>query len=178
MCDRFKLYIIYSNRKLKDILQLLINSTSSPSEIGPLRKDFIRNVKTGEYREIDRRYVILSDDVFNDLVKSGLTNESNTEFFIEEFTLCNENKAPKDSLMHFYFPYSNNNKKSISDKLIYIQSLGIFSSDDYFVHDGVVEFSSNVSKYTKIIIKIILDNIDCRVSWCRKGAFNNIKHKF
>ena len=60
----------------------------------------------------------------------------------------------------------------------FIQKLGLFSEKDYSIHDGVVEFSNKVDDYTRIIVKIILDDFKCRVSWCRKCAFKNVKHSF
>lgn len=178
MCDKFKLYVIYSNRNLNDIMQLFMNSTKKPLEIGPLRKDFMRNIETGEYRETNIRYIILSDDVFEDLKTAGLSDENNEEFFIEEFNILKEYEAPKDCIKHFYFPYSNDNKDSIMNKLSDIQKLGFIQRSDYFVHNGVVEFSNSITYYHKIIIKIILDNVECRVSWCRMNVFNKIKRKF
>lgn len=172
--DKFKLYIIHTEKPLKEVLDIILSSTSSPSEIGPLRKDFLRHVKTGRYKENNRRFVILSDSVYEDLQKAGLSNES--DFFIEKFEIRRENRSPKDCTPHLYFPPGNENK--IVNKITFLKELGMFDSDDYYIHETVIEFSNRISDYTRIIVKIIFDTVECRVSWCRKEAFNKIKHNF
>lgn len=173
--DKFKLYIVYSDKCLNDILNLIIANTSSPSEIGPLRKDFLRHIKTGRYKENNRRFVILSDSVYQDLQKSGCSDE-NSDFYIERFEIRRENNSPKDCTSNLYFPPGNANK--IVNKIIFLKDIGLFDSDDYHIHDTVIEFSNRVSEYTRIIVKIILDTVECRVSWCRKEAFRKIKNRF
>lgn len=175
---RFKIYIIYSDFSLEDILAKFLPYIHKKSELGSLRKDFTRDIKTGEYRSNNRRFVLMSEELFERLSDAGMSNEENEDFCICEFQIRNDNKSPKDSVMHYYFPYSVDNKEKIIAKLKFFEDLEIINSSDYFIHDTIVEFSNRVSDYTKVIIKIIIDDKDCRVSWCRKRVFNRIKHVF
>lgn len=178
MGDRFKLYIIYSELGLTEITKLIAVHTSYPEEMGPMRKDYTRNVKTGMYQESNRRFIIITENLFNKLKEAGYNNEDNETFYIDEYEIRNSNRSPGDSVMHYYYPDYENNKPAIKSRLEFIQKLGLFSENDYVVHDSVVEFSNKVNEYTRIIIKIILDDVKCRVSWCRKVAFKNIEHAF
>ena len=166
--DKFKLYIIDSDKSLSDILNIIITNTSLPSEIGPLRKDFLRHFRTDRYKENNRRFIILSEFVYQEV--------RNKDLIINIFEINRENKSPKDCTSNLYFPPGNSNK--IVNKITFLKDLGMFDSDDYYVHSSVIEFSNRVSEYTRIIIKIILDTVECRVSWCRKEAFSKIKPQF
>lgn len=178
MGDRFKLYIIYSELGLTEISNIIALHTSYPEEMGPMRKDYTRNVKTGKYQESNRRFIIITEDVFKRLTESGYNNEENDKFYIDDYEIRGNNKPPGDSVMHYYFPDNEVNKPVIENRMKFIQKLGLFSEKDYSIHDGVVEFSNKVDDYTRIIVKIILDDFKCRVSWCRKCAFKNVKHSF
>lgn len=171
MSDQFKLYIIYSNKGLNDILKLIFSNTLLHSQIGSLRKDYMRNTITGEYKDNNRRFIILTENVFNDLKNAGFANENGEDFFIDEFVITDENGPPKDSLIHYYYPGGEENKNMIEERLLFLSMIGLFNRSDYSVSNNIVELSYRIPKYIKIIVKIILDTKECRVSWCRKKAF-------
>lgn len=178
MDRRFKIYIIYSDIGLEDIFRKILPYIHERSELGPLRKDFTRDLKTGEYKNNNRRFVLMSEDLFKRLADSGMSNEDDEEFYICEFQIRNDNKAPKDSVMHYYFPGGHENRESMITKMKFFEELNLFNSNDYVVHDTIIEFSNRVSDYIRVMVKIITDDKNCRVSWCRKKAFNRIKHSF
>ena len=170
----FKLYIIYSKLGLANILGKICSYASSPKEVSFIRKDFSRNSKTGEYFNSNRRFIILHNNVFEKLKLDGYNSENEKEFTISEYEIRENNRAPKDCIMHYYFPDYQVNKLDMIKKIENMANMGLFSTDDYVVNDGVVEFSPKVNDYTKIIVKIVLDTIECRVSWCRKTSFGTI----
>lgn len=174
MGDMFKLYIIYSNLGLIDILTKICSYASSPKEVGSIRKDYTRNSETGQYLKSNRRFIILHDNLFELLKKEGYNTEGEKEFYIIKYEIRTSNKSPKDSVMHYYFPNHKENKLGIIGKMEYISNMGLFSKEDYYIHDGVIEFSPNVNEYIRIIVKIVLDEIDCRVSWCRNKVFKTV----
>lgn len=171
MADNFKLCIIYSNKNLKELLEIILNNSSSHSEIGPLRRDYTRDSRSGKYKKSNRRFIIISMNVYRELIKNGFGDENNEEFYIDQYEIRAENKAPLDSLMHLYYPESEDNKDTLTRKIKYIETLGFLKPEDYFIHDCIIEFSNKVNEYIRIIMKIILDDVDCRVSWCRKSKF-------
>jgi hypothetical protein len=178
MSSNFKLYIIYSTDNLENISKFLSKYTTLPNKIGPIRKDYTRNIKTGAYNKSNRRLVILDESVFINLCKSGFDNPDN-DFCIMEYEIRKDNKPPYDSVMHLYFPYSIENKEKIRNKLDYISNITILNKDCYHIHDGMVEFSSSVNDFTRIIVKIIVDNYsDSRVSWCRKKFYKKVNLYF
>lgn len=178
MSDKFKIYIIYSSLGLGEIEELLKSHASSGFQIGPLRKDFTRDNESKLYVETNRRFILMSELVYNSLLSDGYGNSENKKFYITEYEIRSENKAPKDSVMQFHYPYTEDNKLSILSKMKFIDETGFISSNDYHVHDGVVEFSANVPEYTRIAIKISIDEKNCRVSWCKKFAYRKIRCYF
>ena len=178
MGDMFKLYIIYSKLGLADILGKICSYASSPEEVSSIRKDFTRNSKTGEYFNSNRRFIIIHDNLFEKLKADGYNSDDGKEFIITEYEIRESNRSPNDCMMHYYFPDYHVNKLEMIKKMEHMANMGLFSIDDYVVHDGVVEFSSRVNDYIKIIVKIVLDTIECRVSWCRKKAFGTINRSF
>lgn len=168
---KYKLYIIFSNKNLNYILEIILNNSPSQLEVGPLRRDYTRDAKTGKYKNSNRRFIILSTNVFKELVKNGFGDENNEDFYIDEYEIRLENRSPLDSLMHFYYPENEKNKTSLVNKLKFIENMGFLKSEDYCVHNCIVEFSNKVNDYIRIILKIILDDVNCRVSWCRKTKF-------
>ena len=178
MGDKFKIYIIFTSKSLEDIYKIILDNSDNVLEIGPLRKDYTRDIRTGKYLNSNRRFIILSENIYDKLVKNGYGDENNNEFYIDNYQIRGENKAPLDSVMHYYYPKSDENKIKMTEKLKFFETMGFFKSEDYKVHDCIVEFSNRVNNYFRIIIKIILDDINCRVSWCRKKTFSKITHFF
>lgn len=178
MGDMFKLYIIYSKLGLADILGKICSYASSPEEVSSIRKDFTRNSKTGEYIRSNRRFIIVHDSVFEKLKTDGYNSEDGKDFFITQYEIRESNRAPNDCVMHYYFPNHQENKLEMIKKIEHMSNMGLFSVNDYVVHDGVIEFSPRVNDYIRIIVKIVLDTIECRVSWCRKKAFGTITRVF
>uniref|UniRef100_A0A6C0BC08 Uncharacterized protein n=1 Tax=viral metagenome TaxID=1070528 RepID=A0A6C0BC08_9ZZZZ len=177
MGDEFKLYIIYTSYGLEEISEILRPHIKSGFNIGPFRKDFTRD-KNNVYHESNRRFVLMKESIYLSLKESGYEDKENNDFSISEYEIRNENQAPRDSLMHFYFPSNPNNKLSVQSKMKYIDETGMINPEDYFVHDGIVEFSNRVSDQTRTIIKIAIDERNCRVSWCKRFAFRNLKRVF
>lgn len=175
---QLKLYIIYSSSTFESIYEILLKHAKSPKEIGSLRCDYTRNQKSREYYISNRRFVIMTENVYTELAKAGYADSENKDFYVDEYEIRGENKAPHDSVMHYYFPDYKTHKSTIIERMKFYEGMGLFKSDDYVVHNGVVEFSNRISDYNRIIVKIILDTVDCRVSWCRKNAFARIRHSF
>lgn len=178
MGDRFKLYIIASSKSLEELYKILLNNAPSGLDIGPMREIFIRERETGEYRRSNRRFVLTTEDVYNMMKIAGYGDEDNKLLFISEYEIRSDNRAPRDSIMHYYFPNFETNRLGIIKKLEFLRNMGLFSADDYAIHNGVVEFSDKVDLNTRIIVKIIIDTKECRVSWCKKHSFNKINHAF
>ena len=178
MGDSFKLYIIYSSYSLEQISELLKSHTSSGLDIGPLRKDFTRDNKNNVYHESNRRFILMKKNIYISLSKAGFANKNNEMFYITEYEIRGENKAPRDSVMHFYFPNTETNNLSILSKMKFTDETGIINSEDYSVHDGIVEFSDKVPDYIRTIIKVAIDEKNCRVSWCKRFAYKNLSHDF
>lgn len=177
MGDRFKLYIIVSIKSLKELYKIILEHASTGLDVGPIRDVFNRDRETGEYKKSNRKFILTTDDVYNRLKIAGYGNEENANLFISEYEIRSDNSAPKDSLMHYYFPNSEINEKDISNKLKFFKTMGIFIDDDYAINEGIVEFSNNVSNNTRILIKILIDTKECRVSWCKKRVFNKLSHR-
>ena len=178
MGDRFKLYIIASVKSLDELYKIILEHAPSGLDVGPIREVFIRDRETGEYRRSNRRFVLTTEDVYNRLKVSGYGNEDNKLFFISEYEIRPDNRAPRDSLMHYYFPNFETNRLGVIKKLEFLRDMGFFTSDDYAIHNGIVEFSDKVDSNIRIIIKIIIDTKECRVSWCKKHVFSKINHAF
>lgn len=181
----YKLYVINTDEKLSGINSFLQERTNNKKEIGPMRKDFTRNIITGEYSESSRKLVILDKSFYQRLKNSGYGEQGSKseEFEIIPYTIRNEDFAhKKSSVMHYYFPLETDqdNISCVRDKLDYFTKMGMINKEDWLIHDsGIVEFSENVTPTTRVIIKIIIDNpADCRVSWVRHEAWNRIVPHF
>lgn len=178
MGDMFKLYIIYSNLGLQDLLEKICIYASSPGDVSSVRKDFTRSRKNGSYSKSNRRFIILHNRVFDGLKKSGYNTEGKKDFYICEYEIRENNVSPSDCVMHYYFPDYENTKLDMISKMEHMANMGLFETSDYVIHNGVVEFSPNVPNYNRTIVKVVIDTIDCRVSWCRNKAFASIKRSF
>lgn len=178
MGERFKLYIIASSKSLEELYKIILEHSPSGLDIGPLREVFIRERETGEYRRSNRRFVLTTEDVYNRMKASGYGDEDNKILFMSEYEIRPDNRAPRDSIMHFYFPNFETNRLGIMKKLEFLRDMGLFTVDDYAIHNGIVEFSNKVNPNIRIIVKIIIDTKECRVSWCKKHAFNKVNHAF
>jgi hypothetical protein len=178
MGDRFKLYIITSSKCLDELYKIILEHAPSGLDVGPMREIFTREKETGIYKKSNRKFILTTEDVYNMMKEDGFTNDHNKSLYINEYEIRSDNKAPRDSTMHYFFPNFESNRLSIIKKLEFIRNMGLFTSDDYAIHDGIVEFSDIVSLRIRIIVKILIDTKECRVSWCKKHAFNKINHAF
>lgn len=178
MTDRFKLYIISTNRPLDDIYNMLLGKALSKKDIGPLREAFVREKVTGVYKKINKKFVLTTEDVYSGMKSSGFCDESNTDLYMVEYDIRDGDKAPSDSVMHYYFPPSEITIEEVGKKLEFLSKMGLFNDSEYSVQKGLVEFNNSVSENVRIIVKIIIDTANCRVSWCKIKAFNKIEKHF
>lgn len=181
----YKLYMINTDEKLSGIISFLQDRTKDKREIGPVRKEFTRNIITGEYSESSKKLILLDKSFYQKLKNSGYGEQGpkSDDFEIIPYMIRNEDFAhKKSSVMHYYFPLETDqdNIKCIRDKMEYFTKMGMIGDDDWFIHDcGIVEFSNNVTSTLRVIIKIMIDNpADCRVSWVRHEAWHRINHYF
>lgn len=178
MSDRFKLYTVLTNMSLNDLYNILLGKAPSVRDIGPLREAFTREKVTGTYRKTNRKFVLTTDDVYSGMKSSGYCEESNKDLYMTEYEIRDGDKAPDDSVMHYYFPPSDSTTNNISEKLEFLSKMGLFDSTDYSVKDGLVEFVDKISENIRIMVKIIIDTANCRVSWCKIKAFAKIQKPF
>lgn len=178
MADRFKLYTISTNKTLVDIYNILLGKAPSVRDIGPLREAFVREKISGKYRKTNRIFVITTDDVFSGMKSSGFCNQDNKDLYMAEYEIREGDRAPNDSVMHYYYPSSEKSDEEILKKLKFIEKMGFFTETDYHLHNNIVEFHDSVPEKTRIMIKIIIDVANCRVSWCKIRAYNKIKNYF
>lgn len=178
MVEEFKLYVIISEYNMKQIPVFLKPYTSNGSQIGSIRKDFNR-IKDGDeiiYVDSGKKYILLNTKVYDKLKNAGYSDVKNKSFYIFEYDIKPSDKSPKDSVPHFYFPHDSKdiNYIDIINKMEFIDETGIIQREDYHIHRGIVEFSPKVDEETRCIIKKAIDDVKCRVSWCKKFAFKNI----
>lgn len=178
MSNRFKLYTVSTNKSLKDIYNILLGKASSVLDIGPLREAFTREKVTGRYRRTNRKFVLTTDDVYSGMKSSGFCDENNKDLYMTEYEIRDGDKAPNDSVMHFYYPPLESASDEVSEKLEFLMKMGLFKEDDYTVNNGIVEFDKNVSDDTRVIVKIIIDTATCRISWCKIKAFSKIGKQY
>lgn len=177
MGDKFKLCIVESEYNFLELENIIKKYCISQSDIGPMKQDFEKN-KFGDLRYINYRKIILIKDYIFRLLIENMEKE---EILIREFQIKNSHKSPKDSVMHFYFPENerkNKNRVSILNRFLYLSEIGIINTDQYFVHTNVVEFSETFDSENRALIKILLDERNCRVSWCKRFAFKKIDKFF
>lgn len=181
----YKLYVINTDEKIQGCLAFLNAKTKNIKEIGPIRKDFTRNIITREYTESSRKFVLLDKSFYQRLKNSGYgeDGDKSEDFTIIPYAIRDEDFAhKKSSLLHYYFPLETDqdNIAILRNKLESLTYLEIIRADDWYIHDcGIVEFSKKVNATTRVIMKIMLDNpADCRVSWVRHEAWNRIDRHF
>lgn len=182
MSNRFKLYTVSTDKSLNDIYNILLGKSPSILDIGPLREAFSREKVTGRYRKTKKQFVLTTDDVYSGMKSSGFCDESNNDLYMAEYEIRDGDKAPNDSVMHYYYPHSESNSEEVSEKLKFLMKMGFFGEDDYHIHDGLVEFNETVSEDIRVIVKIVIDTPTCRISWCKTKAFikldKHFKHTF
>lgn len=172
MGDMFKLYTIRSDKSLEDILKIISKfSQTDKKEIGPIKRKFMRDVETGKYIKTNESYILMCESVFLKIKEDTLTGKNNFDMSISEYKIRNENKPPHNSVYHFYFPYSKENCVEMTKRLNYIETLGLLPKNSYEIYSDIVYFKKNIDVTILTMIKIILDDKDCRVSWCRKNIF-------
>lgn len=181
----YKLFAINTDMKIKDILSFLSARTKNHKEIGPIRKDFTRNIKTGEYSEKTRKLALLDVEFYRRLRNSGYGEDGDKAETLEilPYTITNEDYAhKKSSVMHYYFPLETDrdNVECISYKLNRLTEMEMIGAEDWYVHPcGIVEFSPNVPATLRVMMKIIIDNpADFRVSWVRLNVWGRIEKHF
>jgi len=186
MVNKYRMYVINSTRGIGSIFKFIQEKAKSVKDIGPMRKDYCRDVDKKFYIERPRRFIILSTCLYEHLCALGYGehNAKNENFEIFPYKIMNDDYSHRrSSTMNFYFPMDKekNNAKKLTEKMEYFTAMGMISKDDWYIHKAncVCEFSKRVDDVTKIYIKIIVDcPTDFRVSWCRIGLFNNITPKF
>ena len=179
----YDLYIINTSKNIRKILDILGEITDNEMQVGPIRKDFERNQETKNYTELQRKLIILRRDIFVKIDLLLKSKDKINDFEVIRYKLKKENYAfPKTSCMHFYYPLSKDVdcNKVISDKMNFLQRIGMINDDEWYVHEaGICEFSNTVPDKTRVIIKIMMDYPgDFRVSWCRKIMFSKIVQHF
>lgn len=165
---KHNLYIVYSNKNPEEIyLYLLSLPGISPQQIGPVRRDYSRNDK-GQYLESNRRITLLDEDVYNILNNRKLLN-------IKPYDIREDNYPPSDSVFHLYYPIKKGDETSlITRKIDWLNNLKISFECEIIEMDifGIVKFGDSIPDIKRILVKIILDDVDdFRVSWCKKKAF-------
>lgn len=178
MADRFKLYMISTNKSLTDLYNILLGKATDNKDIGPLRIAFIRDKNNGAYKRINKRFVLTTNDVYSGMKSSGYCDQNNKDIYMVEYEIRDGDKAPDDSVMHYYYPPSEQSTKSILDKLLHLCSISLLNEDDFYVNNGFVEFRDNVNYKIRTLAKIIIDTPSCRVSWCKTKAWNKIDKQF
>lgn len=180
MGDHFKLCILKSknDKHMGEIHEILKRGASSLSQLGPIRRDFNRNKVTRKYSRTNRFISIIHNDVYDRLLNMKL-NEIDDAVVISEYEIRSENLPPENSSSHCFFPFSVKNKEDILIKLSYISKMGIFNMEDIYIHDdGIIEFSSNIPLKIRVMIKVIIDTENCRISWCRNILYNRLRLHF
>lgn len=186
MSDKYRLYIIYSSRGIGSIFNFIKTKTDNIKDIGPMRKNYFRNIERNQYFETAERFVILSSSLYEHLCALGYgkNNLKKEDFEIIPYQIINEDYAHRrSSTMNFYFPIEKGKKnhEKIKEKMEYFTAMGMISKNDWYIHDNncICEFSRRVNDITKIYIKIIVDcPIDFRVSWCRLNLFSKITPRY
>ena len=176
--DSYNLFIIYSTSDLPTIVSSIYSYTTSKNQIGPIRKDFTRNQRTGKYSESNRNIILIRNSLFEILVKEGLTETNEFDFLITPYDIRKDNYPPEDSVDHLFFPPKNDSVDIIKKKLAYLSKIKCIEMDEWEVKDeGVVFFSESFPIIERIKIKIILDDIEdgFRVSWCKKKLFHRLE---
>jgi hypothetical protein len=181
----YKLFVINTEYGIKEIIDFLKKKTQNPKEIGPMRKDFTRNAITREYSEKSRKLILLGAGFYNRLKNSGYgeNGEHAEEFEIHPYIISDQEYAHRtSSVMHYYFPLEvdSDNVAIMTQRLNRLQEMGLLKSNSWHVHpQGAVEFSTDVKRPTRMIIKIMLDDPSVfRVSWMRKEPWFAIKRHF
>jgi len=174
MGDEFKLYIIHSKYSLEKISGIFKLHTSSGLNIGPIRKDYIRDNLTKEYYDNNTRFALINESIYDSLIESKYEKMYGDNFIIKEYEIRPENNVPKDSVPNFYFPMGSDILLDVMSKMKFIDETGMISPNDYHVHDCIVEFSNNVTEKTRTLIKIAIDEKTCRMSWCKKFAYKKL----
>ncbi len=167
-CEKYDLYVVKSNLGILEILNILKTHSLNDNNIGPIRKEFSRS-DDGKYFEIDERLVVLKKDFFTYI-------KSLKVFDIKPFRIEKRHYAsPGKACMFLFYQLSRqvDCNSLIVSKLSDFVTLGMIQGGDYHIHSlyskfGICEFSANVDKKTRTIIKIMTDYPeDFRVSWCR-----------
>ena len=183
MEDSYNLYIVYSTLPLDTVINSLYSYTTSDRQLGPTRKDFSRNTKTGKYLESNRKITLIKDSLYESLVTAGLSVENQYDFLISQYAIREDNYPPKDSIPHLFFPTSINKNCTekvspeediVLQKMNYLSKMGLFKPDEWKIKKrGLVVFNKSVPVLIRIKAKIILDDPEdnFRVSWCKKRYF-------
>ncbi len=186
--DNYVLCIIYTKQSIPDVLNSLYSYTTSDDQLGPIRKDFKRDQKTRKYIESNRKLTIVKKSLFTILKNNGLTVDNSYDFLISEYSIREDNYPPKDSIDHLFFPLRKIDDPSstsqavqiINNKMKYFTDMKIISDIDFKIkNNGIIVFNNSVDIITRIIIKIILDDIEdgFRISWCKRRYFYGQKDK-
>jgi hypothetical protein len=181
----YKLFVINTDYRIPEIIDFLKERTKNPKEIGPIRKDFTRNAITREYSEKSRKLMFLDNGLYNRLKNSGYGENGNKsdDFEIHPYIVTNQEYAHRtSSVMHYYFPLESDsdNIAIMRKRLTRLEEMGILKTKTWHVHEsGVVEFSKDVKRITRMVIKIMLDDPSVfRVSWMRKEPWTALDHHF
>ena len=174
--DSFELYIVYSTKDLKDIVESLYSFSERLDQIGSIRKDPSRDAK-GDYKKSNRNITLIKTSLYEILKNEGFCNKTEYDFMISKYEIRSGNYPPNDSNNNLYFPASKDGKEVqiIKTKMGYFVQMKLISSEDYKINEsGIIIFNENVDILTRIKIKIMLDDYDdgFRVSWCKKRFFN------
>lgn len=178
MADRFKLYVISTNKSLTDLYNILVGKAPNKKDIGPLRTAFVRDKNNGSYKRINKRFVLTTNDVYSGMKSSGYCDENNKEIYMLEYEIRDGDKAPLDSVMHFYYPASEDTNNDVKMKLDYLCSINLLNEEDFIVNNGIVEFKDSVDDNIRTLAKITIDTPSCRISWCKIKAWVKVKKHF
>jgi len=185
MEDFYNLYIVYSTSDVQTIFKCLYSYIKTKDQIGPLKKDFTRNTKTGKYVESNRTIILIKKSLYQILKREGFGKQNEYDFMITDYQIREDNHPPKDSVPHLFFPINTNLSSSLSSieiietKLKYLSQMKMISLDSWIIKkEGLVIFTSKVDILDRIKIKIILDDVEdgFRVSWCKKKFFHHFKN--
>lgn len=175
MVDTFNLYKIISTCENNELLTTLFSYATDPLQVGPIRKDFSRNIKTNTYIESNRRIVLIKDSLFTILKTHNLHIKNKYDFVITPYQIKPDNYPPEDSTFILYFDSNEETLRKLRFKLKSLKKLGILYGD-YEIKDKGIAILKDIDQLTYIKIKTILDDIEdgFRVSWCKKNAFKTL----
>lgn len=178
MSNRYKLYTVLTSKSLDDLHTILLGKAPSNRDIGPLREAFMREKVSGRYRKTNRKFVLTTDDVYSGMKSSGYCDPENKDLYISEYEIRDSDRAPSDSVMHYYYPHSEDTLLDMITKLDFLSKMGLFDKTDYLVHGGLVEFKDSVPNDIRVVVKILVDTVNCRVSWYKIKSFSKIVKVF